>query len=711
MFFALVLLAGLAAAAFTPSYRPGEFCGDGKPQYHMEGCDTGMRLIQLDNTLPYVGINGDLPKEMSVEFMYSVRDFGVATKMPLYSFSIWHDGFYEPTEYVYLLECADLGEYTIQLSVDRPHVDPVLEHQLLSLQWQYVGITCTELMTLDPIVHNETAVLVGFSFMWIGSGIGRKWMLSEFESNATSAFAPNTVAATTCCDESCMRTEHTAFYSVCPDAQPITSLIAGEQWKCVRNGTCANYVPPPVMWPSSMVPQTNDAPTCGNGILDPGEECDDGLFKIDTYLPAVTGNLSTNIWFDQADHLFPDAQMRLQLDFLLNPLSMFGTCSIPEQNLLTGLFVNTTDSTMPFKSFIPFNMPYGTTCCDPLPNQIPKASTIFTNVLVPAENLNYPYLAMYMEFVWLGDIGCANMTTANINTEWMFNFIQVEYGDAQYPATGNQSYLFVSYDIADAPAPLTRGTLCCSVNCTLPAPMPTQQCINETVMIYPALGPQFCSSNGVCTWDWSSPSLTGSVTASPTQTNTPSRTPSGSNTQTATQTPSNTASQRPTSSTSQSLAPTPALTQSVGASPSVTASNSKTGTGTPSPNFTPSATRTRSVSRTPTNTRTSTPTPQPTPNPTSSVTQTSTMTRTPTSTSTQTPSQTGTASITPSQTQTASVTAMPTPSGTATPSATPSGAPIPANLTPVYATISAVVGSMVVGAMMILAIAMFRRPV
>jgi hypothetical protein len=725
-----LLLLLCACAGLVGAY---EFCGDGVAQYATEGCDAGMRLVVRNNTLAYSGImmGGAPTKQLNVTFRYSVIDYrGVGVRMPIFAFSIVHGSDApEPVDHAYWLVCTEPQPDQMRLEVERDHLDPIiLETRLLQLQWQYAGMTCDEWMTMPPAWTADVGVLTAFSAVWIGDVVGRKWSLAL--ADATSTFAPNTIKGTTCCSAQCARTTATAFASLCYDAQTTASLAAGDApWMCQPDGACSDrqWTPRPVQ-PSGSV-HADAAEFCGNAVLDPGEECDDGLYKIDFVVPAANASLWTVNGVPTLN-----AEMHLQLDFAINRTLGSSESASYGPGSVTGLIVNATGSTAPFTSFTIAPESFAVVCNDSPPDNIYGSQIV---IFVPG---NTGATTIILTFSWIDfEALCPTVSAENIYEKWMFHSVYIQYTDDSTYAT------YISFDASDAPLPMTRGTLCCTANCTVPSPVPTQQCINETQAISPRPGPQFCSSNGVCTWDWSSPSLTGTLTPSQTPSNTASQTRSPSATPTKSQSSTPSVTAPVTQSRSQSLAPTPAMTKTAGASPSNTASNSKTGTGTRT--NTPSNTQTRTPS--PTSSQTPTlPTPPSTvvPSESHTVTQTSTMTRTPTPSNTQTgsPSHTGTptpsntasitpspsetptqsptspptpsstrsASQTPTQTQTSSNTATNTPTSSNTATQSPSAPPDPpVPLARIVAPIGALVGLGIAGGLAVVALAFFRRPV
>ena len=635
----LLLVAALAVVVQTNA----GFCGDGVPDYTVEQCDSGMRALVVNQTLAWNGIGPALPsKFVSVIFRYAVADYnGSAVAQDAYAVQIQYGSTRQsPLAYGYSLVCTDGATTVLQLLPSG--ANPETKTFAAMVSWTFNGslTNCSRIMTVEPGTINAelAAAFVALEMTWTGSITTDTWFLQTTIFSA-AAFGPNTASGTDCCTSACKRTWATVYYDRCDlSGAPSWAQAAGYNYRCQRTGLCTD----------EPAPVAQNSPTgCGDGILDPGEQCDPGLAKVST---SPIGFVATSCPFPMGGTYQPQFLFWFYVHGIhqyIAGTNMFGGGgSLPEswplrENWVSSYFFNC--STDMFAGTITFSI-------------YPNVTDVY-----PWVNASWTYA--------LGNPSttCADYDINPVTTFMLFqSAVSTFHGGSPWfqECTTTSGFSGAGMD------PTTADTTCCTSACTIPStPFPTS--CSEVPALVPLPPPIYnnpygwsCNNTlgaGICSdIDLSSP--TPSATALPTVSSTATQTGTPTITRSGTRTGTSTRTTAPSQSTTKTVSASPSMpaSVSVGASASITRSPAASASITASPSRSPSLTISLSGTVAP--------------SPTASVSTGASASQTPSNSGTGTATQTRSPSQTNSQTPSAST--------GASPSGTPTSSPAPASETP-----------------------------
>lgn len=397
-----------------------------------------------------------------------------------------------------------------------------------------------------------------------------------------------------------------------------------------------SITPTPSNTPSSSQTPSNIPASCGDGSIDPGEQCDQGFYCINK-IGMPVGPSTLDIAFQYIPR--QSGLYRLIVYYNNTPVSLSTVPSYTfmcEMNLLGTL------------------MTLGATTT---PTGYPAVTITWTFVVIP------------------GLVTCSNY---DIN----LNGLTVSTMNVRYYVAPGTTYSLDSIDL------LTNGmtpnvpcsSACCDWMCAIVSGSDGIPCPDQTPL---SLGPNasYICSGGICGM------FTPSVTRTPSTTTTGTGTTTGSNTPSASPTPSTTTTSTGTSTGSNTPSTTGTATGSNSPTPSTTTTGTGTATGSdsPTPSGTPSTTATMSPGVSMSNTPSETPSSSVSATPSSSTSTTASATSTPTPSTSESESPTSSNTPTPTNgptftgssplTATATATATPTPSESTTSSPTASTSP------------------------------------
>ena len=633
---ALLLLA-LACATLSASY-----CGDGVFDGGNEQCDSGMRCVSLDYTLPWAGVGPSLgDRHVVVDFRYAVQDYNQGdAPMPVYGMRVQAGSApaQAPLRCEYELGCTDEPGAKMAL-VLQPAGGAPLDHALAVVAaWTYDNYTCAQFMGAPATTVNAelAARSVELVVQWTGTVPDNVWLLGAI----SQQLAPNSQCGTACCTGGCKRTWAGLENQECTSSgAPSNASALGLPYYCVLEGQCVPF--------QHVVAANAYIPQCGNGILEPGEECDAGIL-------GTTNGCTLYENFGWTNPLMADRFDWIQPRYKMGPEDI----ERPFMEVQGAFFL----------PYMPINMYYAIQTDPPTSQAIafeaPPSYYVWRCELVSPGLIQMHVTRANVTGALAADVKIVYQADPSTNcSNWLEPFRALLYDHTDvliYNSTASSfaTTTSIQCDILIGNT-FAYSTECCNAAvCQIQTP-PTRGILcpsGQPVFDPPNSGWQ-CDGAGNCLAFV--PSFTPSPSESPTRTASPTPTslPSASSSATATLAASPSASSSITPSPSPSSGATQSPSASTGASSSTTstASASPTGTRTPSPSA--SASATAPATQTPSLSTGATPS------------TTNTATAPPTGTSTQTAAPTGTPSGTRTASPSASVGASPseTPSAPATP--------------------------------------------
>lgn len=559
------------------------YCGDGIFEYYFEQCDSGMRLIEQSGlSLAWNGIGPTMPaKTVSVSLKYAVRDFvAEAQPQPVYGLTIVYGGTTQAVTQEYGLSCWQPGAAQLGFRVRRTQTGGAYDLQAAILTWVYNTSAsiqnCSQFFAARPSASISELSLISFSAQWTGSISSDIWQLSD----AATPFGPNTLPNTDCCTNECKLTWADIYGTECTaNAGPSNASAAGTMYYCTYNGTCdteqsvgANYLP--------------SYPLCGNGVIDPGETCDNGIMQsgaLQIQSPYADPFSNTTVlnaftWIDPAWKVPGTVPSNVYVGYVTTNQQPYAQWN----NDLVNGNLNVTST-------------YTFTCAMTAPLQM--------DVFLDSAQTDPQWFTMRWRYSMPDStVNCSNymLYSAPILFD---SFFMNYYSEAYLP----QPYSNTS-SISQATNLLTgdntqkfAGAACCNAVCNVGFGS-GNLCDGETPAIIPPTSGWTCNDVGTCLLT-PTQTPTASVGASPS--NTASRSPSVSASPSITASPSVSpsasastgASPSITSSASASITPSPSA--STGASPSTTTTLTATGTAVVVPSASATATGTGTATPSP----------------------------------------------------------------------------------------------------------------
>ena len=278
-FLLLLMLVAMSAA----SGGGGGYCGDGIYDPYSEQCDQGLRLVEITQSLPWVGIGTpQATRTVSLSLMYAVCEFladNVAQQV--YGLSINNGGSPQAITRQYGLSCSGGTPFSVmEFTVRRTAAGGSADLSAAVLRWSYNTsamtaaniTTCSQFFTAPPaqLAQFVAVPAAHVLFQWTGAVVTDVWTLSSGAAGVPGML-PNTVAGTVCCSSVCKRTPSGLQHLECTEsAGPSNATETGLNYYCLYEGDCVPYQ-------TTVVDGV--VPTCGNGLNETGEECDNGLIR------------------------------------------------------------------------------------------------------------------------------------------------------------------------------------------------------------------------------------------------------------------------------------------------------------------------------------------------------------------------------------------------------------------------------------------------